>query len=104
MVDCLGIAPEGWFIIGGMTVSWAWLKGMKVWDHYHPLKQGWCQGCDELQPSACMRWNSIGLYRCNICRDEPKLLDQAKEIEHQRNRDNMLLTGDYGCFRPGAQF
>jgi hypothetical protein len=89
-MDWLGITQEGWFIIIGTALSFVWYQSCQVWDHYHPIKQAWCAGCDELQPSTCMRWNSIGLYRCSVCRDEPPLLDQAKALEP--------------AFRPGAQF
>lgn len=80
----LGIAPEGWFVFGSIAVAYAANAAMKAWEHYHPIKWAWCSGCDELQPSACFRWNKIGLYRCGNCIEEPKLLDQAKALKHEQ--------------------
>lgn len=76
-----GIPLEFWWITGGFATGWAWLQGMRLWDRYHPIKMSWCQGCDQLQPSACFRWTQIGLFRCGNCRENPPLLDTAKEIE-----------------------
>jgi len=92
----LGIPLEGWFVITASALGWGFVQSMKVWDHYHPIKMSWCQGCDSLQPSACFRWNTIGLYRCGNCLSSPPLLDQAKQIQ---TAQSALLTGDYGCFK-----
>lgn len=96
------IPPEGWIYLGSVPFCWACSMAWKMWDHYHPIKWAWCSGCDELQPSACFRWNTIGLYRCGNCIEDPKLLDQAREIEAG------IPPGDFPpvvpAFRPGAQF
>lgn len=79
-----GFPLEAWYTFGACAIGWGFQTGMKMWWHFHPIPQAWCQGCDQLQPSACFRWNSIGLYRCGNCLSSPPLLDMAKEISASR--------------------
>lgn len=78
------------------------LKQVGLW-YYRGSKPAWCQGCDQLQPTASMRFTKIGLYRCGLCREEPKLLDQAKNAHTDNWAASLDRWGTTTCQCPACK-
>lgn len=52
----------------------------------------WCQGCDQLQPSASMKFTEIGLYRCGVCRDPDRVIHPKHSTDIADNLSCTCLT------------